>query len=424
MKNYGFIDSAEKQKIKWYTYQIRDRLEDIFDWIFYTNPRTCIINNLEASDIQFINEQLQPDTPITNLNMLDNMQWTVDEQGNWTANLLLSVDILNDQLTVIDHGYIFDPRYLRYHQGVTVTKPNSYGAFVSVEKLRDFYRLQYNTTTHTFQIAQKDWQKLVTYLDLITDIYGWGFDTNINTVGGTDFQWWLVTASDGRIQGTFEQAVYSDNIISAEGNQVSNPKFISFTSDREQRPDTFFTAPAYTKRLEVGTTIISIHQPLGSVEPQQQLPDWNNYLFYTDSTPMHFVPQYYNNSVYFTYTLDNTKQFGTEQTWAFFGGGQRFFIANVDNAIRSWDADRAIHQYANITSVKEDGSLCATWQNNTPLQSEIHAEGNNIQEVVFADVTISTETQIIANKEITLYTITMNEKLPSDLNGAWKDYIW
>lgn len=440
MKNYGNPGSVVCTK---FIRQLKNRLESVYDWIFYTNPPVQIINNLDINLWKRIQEQ-EGLSSINNNNVLNNLRWTIIPETdptnykNWKPNLVLEVSIYIETEDEISPSspkkYLYDPRFLMYHQGFTLPQEGYVGFFDAVE-LYERGLKGTNNVEHPFIIKNEDWIKLVTYLQIQNTYYAWGFGNSQLSSTDAVLDYW---ARDITESHTLEHDIHTADFLEvaaatehATDTYLASPINLTFSNSSTEFNDNTFTYNLAFKYLAAGTSIIAINQPTIEINPLKKEKKWSNYLIYTISAASYFVPHLQNQALYFQYLDRVQQQYSDNYIFSFDLLAHRYMVYNEDSlkwthnqqqwTIPSFYVLSTGELVPNIYAIDANGTAVATWTNNQPLCSEFYSiladDNRSIVEPVFMDSTYSIEIKNVDNHTYYLYNIIKNEKFEPEVDS-------
>lgn len=430
MKNYGY---PQAQVFKKFCAQLGQRLENVYDWIFYTNPPVKIINNLTAEEWRWINQELANNggsETVNNNNVLERFQWIggIDPR-TWQPNLVLPIIVgASDASSPV--RYLYDPRYLWYHQGVTL-KEDSYIGFLTPSELST---RGVKWENDHFYISEEEWKILTTYLEIQNDYWGVGLNTSLLPIG-SDFTYWALqlTENNGRnfINENITDWLHTQQIedfASSPSVQTYNyPDQINFiTSTNAAEVQTQFTSSLSLNYLSAGMSIISMYQPDTFATDVESKSDWSKFLFFAEGETAVFVPQL-KNQYYFDYVKNGQSIYSNKFVFSW-EPGHRYTVP-LENGI-IWNTQRwawTIPAFtydelgspidSNIIAIDDNGNVVSTWTNNQPLMhnfiatSEDSISTETFDEECILDASITATSQNLANRGFYIYNITVNETI-------------
>jgi len=429
MKNYGNIKpDIHEQTYKHYQDQLNQRIESIWSWIYYYNPKTEIRNQLDSDAWSAIYDSYTSDhiiDPETG-NFYTNQ--TIEKAFYWTdiqENLILPLTIIGDNVTYT--VYIYNPRYLNYHQGITVMHNNSYGGFLTIEDLRLF-----NGTWEDdhWEMSQSNWDKLSSYVEILTDNLALGWD--IQSDPNTPMHYWEQPLENGAVASA--PTMHIDNVGSAIGgelgydtqlnvgssaltNAIDTPINWNYynTQDTQSIP-ALVTINYHLIRIDLGTTIISSKRGATT--------NWADYLLYSVSYPSLYIFNKTNtsNQFYWSYLSNVTGAYSNSVSFITNWYNHRYSAPAYERI--EWTADQWSWNITSflyspdgqlinpmLVSINDQQEIVTVWRNQQILQSEIVSHYDNFYEEVFVDSYHSSHISNLANNTYYQYNVSMNERL-------------
>lgn len=440
MKNYGY---PQAQVFTKFCAQLGQRLENVYDWIFYTNPPVKIVNNLTAEEWRWINQELANNgssETVNNNNVLERFQWIGGtDSRTWQPNLVLPITVVaSDASSSVK--YLYDPRYLWYHQGITL-KEDSYIGFLTPSELNT---RGVKWENDHFYISEEEWKILTTYLEIQNDYWGIGLNTNL-LPSGSDFTYWalqLTTENNGR---NLDNKYITDwlHIQQIEDFSSSNPSpkepvqiytypdQINFsTSTNATEVQTQFTSSLSLNYLSAGMSVISMYQPDTFATDITSKSDLSKFLFFSEGETAIFAPQL-KNQLHFDYVKNGQSAYSNKFIFSW-ESGRRYTVPSEKNTI--WDAQRWAWNIpaftydtlgnpinSSIITIDNNGSAVSTWTNNQPLMhnfiatSEESTSTGTFYEDCILDASVTAKSQNLANRGFYIYNITVNETINQEV---------
>lgn len=437
MKNYGF---PRQQVFGHFCQQLGYRLETVYDWIFYTNPPVKLINSLSNEDWDFIKSHNDGElNNYNNSNVLQNFQWIAEgsDSSSWQPNLVLLLNIGtgtgSNRTENPEQCYLYDPRFLNYHQGITIPK-DGYTGFLEIPELvaRGVYSVGTGSNTQ-FWISSDDFKVLTTYLEIQNNYWGIGLATNSIA---NSITYWAVQLDEHNVTTLINNSIfdwkYRDDTNNSNSaiNDIfiaSTPVEINFSTQADpSQVQTQFTSNLSLKNISAGNSIISINQPDTFISDFAQKADWRNYLIYSTGNSGIFVPHIQNGKLVFKYEDNAQDKYSNQFMFSFDLGGQRYTVPEENNLI--WDNNRwgwTIPSFVynwlnqpvnyNIKAVDSLGNQVAAWTNNQPLlHNFVTIDDEGYQEECFIDSSVGASSQNIANRGFYFYNINVNETISEE----------